>query len=201
LFHGNRNRTDAVSNRITDEHGPNKDFGADKNVERTLMLQPIYNISTMSRLGGQAGPEGDSSSTYRRFIGPAEFGVSDEGHRNYIAALRRVIVELHGCSAEHDETVRIHESFLDRILREGSVEVFELVGHPLARTCYAWAERIEGRTRFFAILGSHIIRSAREAVKYASVVTSAHLIKEFSRSADDGPPGEPAPERPSDSPG
>src|SRR5262245_12733625 len=108
------------------------DFGARKALS-TLMPQPIYNFSKMCRLDGQGGPEnGDSFSSYRRFVGPAEFGVSGEGHRNYIAALRRVIVELHGCSAEHDETVRIHESFLDRILREGSVEVFELLGHPMA---------------------------------------------------------------------
>ena len=52
------------------------------------------------------------------------------------ALLQRVIVELHCCSAEYLETVRVREVFLGRILWEGKVAIFKVSGHARAQKCY-----------------------------------------------------------------
>lgn len=113
-------------------------------------------------------------------LAPANNG-SGQG---YIAALRRIIAELHECSSEHVETVHVHETFLGRTVWQGNVEVFAICGHPRARTCYAWIHlpsRRRKRSRFFAVLGSSAVKSALDAVKFVLVSTSAPLVNEFSK--------------------
>jgi hypothetical protein len=107
--------------------------------------------------------------------------------QGYIAALKRVIEELHACSPEHRETVHVRETFLGRTVWQGNVEVFTVTGHPRARTCYAWIKprtRKRKRSRFFAVLGNSAIQSALDAVKFVHVASSAPLIDELSKQGE-----------------
>src|SRR5262245_61649642 len=100
------------------------------------------------------------------------------------ALLQRVIVELHCCSAEHLETVRVREVFLDRILWAGNVAIFKVNGHPRAQRCYAWVGvRNRREVRFYAVLERGVVRSPLDAVKFAHVAANATLIDEFSKPA------------------
>jgi hypothetical protein len=53
----------------------------------------------------------------------------------------------------------------------GTVHIFDLVGHPKAKRAYAWSSPIEGSTkrRFFAVLGMGPIMGPVEAVRAAIV--------------------------------
>jgi len=100
------------------------------------------------------------------------------------ALLQRVIVELHCCSAEYLETVRVREVFLGRILWEGKVAIFKVNGHARAQRCYAWVGvRRRQEVRFFAVLETGVVRSPLGAVKFAHVAANAKLIDEFSKPA------------------
>jgi len=107
--------------------------------------------------------------------------MADQG---YIETLQRLIVELHGCSSQHVETVSVHETFLGKTLWEGNVEVFAVLDHPRAQQCFAWASetpRKGRRPRLFAVLATSVIRTPLDAVKFVRVMDSARLIDELSR--------------------
>lgn len=56
---------------------------------------------------------------------------------NNIAELRDIIHRLHGAEATHRESVSVKEEFNGQIVWEGTVEVFDLSGHPKASKVYA----------------------------------------------------------------
>ena len=98
----------------------------------------------------------------------------------YIVALQRVIGELHGCPSQHMGTVNVQETMAARIIWQGDVEVFLLVGHPRAVTCYAWLRKDTARRRrFFAVLGTAIVKTPLDAVKFAHMLSTGPLIDEF----------------------
>jgi hypothetical protein len=67
------------------------------------------------------------------------------------------------------------ETFQGRIVWDGEVEVFALIGHADAQTCYAWIyEKDDEGERYFAVLGKPPISSARAAVR-------AMILSEFKR--------------------
>ncbi len=126
-------------------------------------------------------------------------GLPDEA---YISTLQRIIAELHNCSSEYAETVHIKETVPGRVLWEGNVEVFTLIIHPRAKRCFAWIRR-QGRSRkrvrFFAVLGTGVVRNALGAVRFAHLITNAQLVNEFSRLGEQegpsdamGPPNAPS---------
>lgn len=90
----------------------------------------------------------------------------------YIDELQNAIHRLHGCEAEHAETVPVTETFQGRIVWQGEVEVFNIRGHPAARRCYAWAhsegENDKGK-RYVAVLELPPVESAQTAVRAAIV--------------------------------
>jgi hypothetical protein len=53
-------------------------------------------------------------------------------------ALKDAIQKTHGCASSFLESVPTEESFQGRVVWSGTVEVFELLGHPTAKKCYAW---------------------------------------------------------------
>jgi hypothetical protein len=57
---------------------------------------------------------------------------------DYIESLQDAIRKAHGCQSKHVERVPILETFQGQTVWNGAVEVFELVGHPKAKLCYAW---------------------------------------------------------------
>ena len=90
-----------------------------------------------------------------------------------VERLQDAINRLHGCEAKHLHSTPVMETFQGRIVWDGDVELFALTGHPKAQLCYAWIEdRGHGDERYFAVLGTPPINSAKEAVR-------AMIVSEF----------------------
>ena len=85
-------------------------------------------------------------------------------NQEYVERLRQAVEKLQGCAAMHNATVFVHiES-----LWQGDVEVFDLLGHPLAEKCYAWLDvrsTREAESDYFAFLHRAPVTSAKEAVQ------------------------------------
>ncbi|MDQ6760481.1 MAG: hypothetical protein M3Z32_11560 [Acidobacteriota bacterium] len=89
-----------------------------------------------------------------------------------IKELRGVIRKLHGVDAKHVESVPVKERFKGQTVWDGVVEVFDLIGHPMASRLYAWSHATEDPDnpwRHVMVLHSHPIQSARDAVRAAIV--------------------------------
>lgn len=69
-------------------------------------------------------------------------------------SLKKAIFDLHGCEATWIEAVPVKETFQGQTVWEGTVQVFDLLGHPTASRCYAWSHAVEGseNRRFVAVL-------------------------------------------------
>lgn len=89
-------------------------------------------------------------------------------------ALRRAVEGLHGCRATLSDVVPVVEEFDGQTAWEGIVHVFDLIGHPTARVCYAWSSPVEGsdRRKFYTVLKIHPIHTPADAVR-ASIVSDA----------------------------
>lgn len=88
---------------------------------------------------------------------------------DYIDELRDAIRKLHGCEADHVETVQVNETFQGRPVWQGEVEVFNIRGHPKAKRAYAWSHKTDKGERFVAVLELAPVDSAQKAVKAAIV--------------------------------
>ena len=88
--------------------------------------------------------------------------------REYVDKLQVAIQHLHKCGAVYRESVPVFEEFRGQTAWDGAVEVFDLVGHPKAKRCYAWAH-LEGdqdeKTRIVTVLEIPPVTSPRTAVK------------------------------------
>ena len=88
----------------------------------------------------------------------------------YKERLREVIRKLHGHDSKHLETVPVKEWFQGKVIWDGEVEVFELVGHPDATLCYSWSYADDdGKEQFTAVLGVGPVVSAQASVKAALI--------------------------------
>ena len=65
----------------------------------------------------------------------------------YIPELRATIRRLHRCEASHTRTEVVRQEIEGRVLWEGKVEVFALLGHDDALRCYAWGD-LDGAGRW-----------------------------------------------------
>lgn len=70
------------------------------------------------------------------------------------------------------------ERFQGKTVWEGVVHVFDVSGHPMAQTCYAWSSPIENsdRRKFYAVLGVPPIETPADAVR-ASIVNDERTSK------------------------
>jgi hypothetical protein len=88
-------------------------------------------------------------------------------------ALRKAIRDLHGVDSTWLESLPVHETFQGQTVWDGTVEVFELVGHPKAKRAYAWSYATEGtKRRYTAVLGIGPVVDAVTAVR-AAIVSDA----------------------------
>ena len=88
----------------------------------------------------------------------------------YIEDLRAVIGKLHGCDSKHVESVPVHEVFRGRTAWRGVVEVFDLIGHPKAKRCYAWSHldgQQDEKTNYVTVLEIPPVDSPQTAVRVA----------------------------------
>jgi|ERR1017187_2433895 hypothetical protein len=83
--------------------------------------------------------------------------------QDYLVRLRVAIQQLHNCRAIHRETVLVHEVFKGKTVWQGDVEVFELIGHLMAKRCYGWT--YGEPEEFITILELPPVNSAQSAVK------------------------------------
>jgi hypothetical protein len=98
---------------------------------------------------------------------------------DYIQTLQEAIRKGHGCQAKHAASVPVHEVFQGKTIWKGTVEVFDLIGHPDAKLAYAWghAEKDTGNeVRIVTILGVPPVDSARKAVQM-SIIAYAKQTK------------------------
>jgi hypothetical protein len=77
-----------------------------------------------------------------------------------------------GCESLHIESVPVKEAFDGQIAWEGSVEVFELIGHPKASRAYGWNDRDGEETKAVAVLGIPPVNSPQTAIKVAIAAKS-----------------------------
>ena len=82
-----------------------------------------------------------------------------------IAKLQKAIKEQHGCDSEHLLTRHVRETFQDKVVWEGDVEIFQLENHQ-AIVAYAWSYKTEsGNTRYVTVLGIPPVYTAVDAVR------------------------------------
>ncbi len=87
---------------------------------------------------------------------------------SYLDDLRSVIRRLHGVEATHVESVPVKETYQGKTVWDGTVEVFEVKGHPKTTKIYAWAHDTDNPKkpkRHVTVLHSEPILSAEAAVK------------------------------------
>jgi hypothetical protein len=87
---------------------------------------------------------------------------------NYIESIQDAIRRLHGCESRHVESVCTHEEFQGQTVWDGTVEVFDLIGHPKAKRCYAWGHhsvRPDKQSRYVIVLRIPPIDSPTAAVR------------------------------------
>ena len=83
----------------------------------------------------------------------------------YIAELRATIRRLHQCEASHTRTEEGRQEINGRVLWEGRVEVFALLGHDRALRCYAWGNlNAERQWEVTTVLAIPPVVSAETAV-------------------------------------
>lgn len=88
-----------------------------------------------------------------------------------IEKLKDAVQVMHRCKAEHLESVPIREMFGDKVVWEGVVEVFKVVGIDNVARCYAWSFHDGTEDRFTTVLKKPPAMSPHTAVR-AFLMTS-----------------------------
>ena len=83
--------------------------------------------------------------------------------------LRDAIQIGHHCRAEHVASTLIVERLPNGAIWRGPVEVFDIIGHPEAKRCYAWSQSAATQESPVIVLEIAPVRSAQTAVRTAFV--------------------------------
>ena len=87
-----------------------------------------------------------------------------------VEKLAEVIRDLHNVGARHLGNATVRETFRERVVWDGVVEIFEVMGHATATQAFAWSyETDDGGRRYVAVLNIPPVTSPVEAVR-ASIV-------------------------------
>jgi hypothetical protein len=84
-----------------------------------------------------------------------------------ITKLKDAIRATHGCESLHVKSVLVVEEFEGQTAWQGTVEVFDLIGHPKAKRAYAWTYRDGDQNKTIAVLAIPPVDSPQSAVKVA----------------------------------
>lgn len=82
----------------------------------------------------------------------------------YLYNLQRAVEAEHGCACTHSGTVFMHEKAAGKTVWRGSVDTFDLDGHPQASKAFAWMTRDDGGVRYVVMLNLPPIQTPRDAV-------------------------------------
>ena len=87
-----------------------------------------------------------------------------------IQSMQEAIRNLHSVPSVWVEAVPVTETFQGQTVWEGTVQVFDLTGHPTASRCYAWShETDQGKRRYVAVLHEGPVDSPDKAVRAAII--------------------------------
>jgi hypothetical protein len=89
-----------------------------------------------------------------------------------ITELQVAIRAMHGCESRHVESVPVREVFRGETAWQGTVEVFDLIGHAKAKRAYAWSYQDGDETKSTAVLEIPPVDSPESAVKVAIAAKS-----------------------------
>jgi hypothetical protein len=79
-----------------------------------------------------------------------------------------LITSIDGCECVHVASEPVHEVFQGQTAWQGTVEVFDIIGHPRAKRVYAWQyEDDDKQTKTITVLEIPPVDSAQTAVKVA----------------------------------
>ena len=81
--------------------------------------------------------------------------------------LQSAIKAMHGCDSRYVESVPVHEVFQGETAWQGTVEVFDLIGHEKAKRVYAWQYEDRKETKTVSVLEIPPVDSPQTAVKVA----------------------------------
>jgi len=84
-----------------------------------------------------------------------------------IAELQKAIKQTHGCDSQHVASEQVYESFEGRTAWQGTVEIFDLIGHPQAKRAYAWTYQDHDQNKTVTVLHIPPVDSPQTAVKVA----------------------------------
>lgn len=84
-----------------------------------------------------------------------------------ITTLKDAIRITHGCESLHVDSVPVKQALEGETTWEGTVEIFELVGHPEAKRAYAWSYQEGDENKIIAMLEVPPVDSPESAVKAA----------------------------------
>ena len=84
-----------------------------------------------------------------------------------ITKLKDAIRATYGCESLHIKSVPVKEVFEGQTAWQGTVEVFDLIGHPKAKRAYAWTYRVGDQNKTVAVLEIPPVDSPESAVKVA----------------------------------
>jgi hypothetical protein len=86
----------------------------------------------------------------------------------HIESIQNAIKAMHGCDSQHVESVQVHEVFQGQTAWQGTVEVFDLIGHGTAKRAYAWQyQDSPEEIKTVAVLEIPPVDSPQNAVKVA----------------------------------
>jgi len=84
-----------------------------------------------------------------------------------VQEIQGVILSVHRCDSRHVESVPVVEQFEGQIAWQGTVEVFDLIGHSKAKRAYAWTYRDGDQDKTVTVLDIPPVDSPQNAVKMA----------------------------------
>ena len=84
-----------------------------------------------------------------------------------VQEIQGVILTVHRCDSRHVESVPVVEQFEGQIAWQGTVEVFDLIGHSKAKRAYAWTYRDGDQDKTVTVLDIPPVDSPQNAVKMA----------------------------------
>jgi hypothetical protein len=83
--------------------------------------------------------------------------------------IKKAVEKAAGCEAVHVDTEAVVEVFRGQVMWEGSVEIFDLKGHPKAKRAYGWGTGEGAKARYTAVLEIPPVTSSNTAVRAAIV--------------------------------
>ncbi|MEP6669003.1 MAG: hypothetical protein ABJF10_07625 [Chthoniobacter sp.] len=91
--------------------------------------------------------------------------------------LKTAIETLHHCTAHHLDSTPVFEAFQGKVIWEGVVDTFEIIGHPKTFRCYAWPFKSDAGEELSAtVLGIPPVASPETAVKVAIASGQISLV-------------------------